>query len=141
MHIYISSQTLSRTSGTNVAARAVTALIAFKHTFILIIHLFSGILLYAHVWAGKKMLIKEPNRVVQLEDKVSILLIQYSRKKLWKIKLNHTINWEFFRLNSGKLCLTIKLDKTAFLIGLLIEINILISDQLINPAWNKNEQE
>ena len=43
MHIYISSQTLSRTSGTNVAAKALTALIAFKHTFILIIHLFSGI--------------------------------------------------------------------------------------------------
>lgn len=39
----LSSQTLSGTSGTNVAAKAVTALIAFKHTFILIIHLFSGI--------------------------------------------------------------------------------------------------
>lgn len=43
VRIYISSQTLSRTSGTNVATKAVTALIAFKHTFILIIHLFSGI--------------------------------------------------------------------------------------------------
>lgn len=34
VRIYISSHTLSRTSGTNVAAKAVTALIAFKHTFI-----------------------------------------------------------------------------------------------------------
>lgn len=43
VHSYISSQTLPRMSGTNVSAKAVTALIAFKHTFILIIHLFSGI--------------------------------------------------------------------------------------------------
>lgn len=36
-----SSHTLCRTSGANAAAEVLTALIAFKHTFILIVRLFS----------------------------------------------------------------------------------------------------
>ena len=53
---YISSHTPPRTSGTNVVAKAVTALIAFKHTFILIIHLQEKILKFYFNKKGKIIL-------------------------------------------------------------------------------------